>query len=74
MFLADGLGTQVNEKGITSYNNLISALLEKGNSLFVFGFLPWFNTYQDIYRYLALHNSVPLGYSFASFMRQWVGG
>lgn len=28
--LVDGLGTKVNEEGITFYNNIIDALLEKG--------------------------------------------
>lgn len=27
----DGLGTKVNKEGITYYNNVIDALLEKGN-------------------------------------------
>lgn len=30
MFLADGLATKVNEEGITYYNNVINALLERG--------------------------------------------
>ncbi|XWS65247.1 hypothetical protein CRYUN_Cryun05aG0076100 [Craigia yunnanensis] len=47
----DGLGTKVNDKGSTFYNNLINALLEKELHLC---------------RYLALCNFVPLGSSFAS--------
>lgn len=33
IILADGLGTQVNEKGIAYYNNVINFLLEKGFQL-----------------------------------------
>lgn len=40
MFLSDGLGTKVNEEGITYYNNLINSLLEKGPKQCVLGFLP----------------------------------
>ena len=39
LMLADGLGTKVNEEGITFYNNLIDALVEKGMMLFVLDFL-----------------------------------
>ena len=37
VFLADGLGTKVNEEGIAYYNNLINSLLEKGTKSFALG-------------------------------------
>lgn len=37
VYLADGLGTKVNEEGIAYYNNLINSLLEKGTKSFAVG-------------------------------------
>jgi beta-glucosidase len=38
LIIADGLGTKVNDEGITYYNNVINALLEKGIKLYLISF------------------------------------
>lgn len=69
----DGLGTKVNDEGITFYNNIINALLERGIVCIKLLYLAFLGLLLTIdiklllsSRYSTFCNFVPLGSSVAS--------